>query len=782
MNVLNSSMKKLVIAVILFFALFSSSSSFAADEHEAYDIQSYVNDMQPGWNLGNTFDAVGADETAWGNPRVTKEFIEQIAVQGYNSIRIPVTFDQRMGEGPDYTIDRDFLERVEQAVQWSLEEDLYVMINIHHDSWIWLAEGMDENYDETIARYHSIWTQLSDRFKDYPIELMFESINEPQFWDDSGKHEDYLKELNISFHQIVREAGGNNNIRPLVLPTLNTGSEPEKLEALYDTIIELDDPYLISTVHFYGFWPFSVNIAGHTRFDEETKNDIINTFDRVHNKFTANGIPVIIGEYGLLGFDTDINAIQQGEKLKFFEFMTHYSQEKQLTHMLWDNGQHFGRNSLEWSDEELYNMMKASWETRSGTAESDFIYLKKDEQIEDKEISLDLNGNEFVSLRLNDRNLIEGQDYQLNGDTLIVKSSLLSSLTSSGELGLNAVLIATFNQGADWRFDVITYDTPILDSANGTTSDFAIPTQFNGDQLATMEAIYDDGSFAGPQNWTSFKEFAYTFSPVYDQNKILFKEAFFNEVEDNKEVNLTFHFWSGEKLSYTVVKKGNDVVGVQEDPIPLDISDLADLIEIAEAISNEDNKYTVESFNGLQEAIEHAKSVLETIDTEKDLEEAITTLQTAIDSLVVKKDPIALDVSELADLIETAEAISNEDNKYTEDSFNGLQEAIEHAKSALATIDSEEDLKKAITTLQTAIAGLKETQKPNIKEDPEIGDDENNVAGTPVTDHTKKSTDQEGESLPKTATFMYTNLLAGVVLLVIGAISLLFVKKRRLEQ
>src|SRR5690625_1178994 len=104
MNLLNNLTRNLVIAVILFIVLLLPSLSFAAEEDVDYDIQSYVNEMQPGWNLGNTFDAVGADETAWGNPRVTKEVIEQIAAQGYKSIRIPVTFDQRMEGGPEYTI------------------------------------------------------------------------------------------------------------------------------------------------------------------------------------------------------------------------------------------------------------------------------------------------------------------------------------------------------------------------------------------------------------------------------------------------------------------------------------------------------------------------------------------------------------------------------------------------------------------------------------------------------------------------------------------------------
>src|SRR5690625_3632979 len=216
----------MLIAAFLVIALFLPSSVFAADESEVDDIQEYVNDMQPGWNLGNTFDAVGEDETAWGNPRVTKEFIEQIAAQGYKSIRIPVTFDQRMEGGPDYTIDADFLDRVEQAVEWSLEADMYVMINIHHDSWVWLEEGMHENHDESLARYNAIWTQLSEHFKDYSHKLMFESINEPRFSGSGEDQNEYLYELNTSFYEIVRGSGGNNDVRPLVLPTLDTGSEP----------------------------------------------------------------------------------------------------------------------------------------------------------------------------------------------------------------------------------------------------------------------------------------------------------------------------------------------------------------------------------------------------------------------------------------------------------------------------------------------------------------------------------------------------------------------------
>ena len=116
------SVKKLLFSTILLLALMLPSvSSAAQNSEEKNDIQNYVEAMQPGWNLGNTFDAVGADETAWGNPKVTQEFIKQIADQGYKSIRIPVTFDQRMEEVPNYTIDAEFLNSLDQVIQWSLD-------------------------------------------------------------------------------------------------------------------------------------------------------------------------------------------------------------------------------------------------------------------------------------------------------------------------------------------------------------------------------------------------------------------------------------------------------------------------------------------------------------------------------------------------------------------------------------------------------------------------------------------------------------------------------------
>ncbi|PMR61491.1 cellulase [Verrucosispora sp. ts21] len=526
------------------------------------DAMAYVAAMQPGWNLGNTFDSVGDDETAWGNPRVTEAQLDAIRAQGFNSIRIPVTWSNRHGPAPSYTIDPAWLNRIKEVVGWALDDGFYVMINLHHDSWQWIHE-MPTNRTTVLNRYNALWTQIAAAFRDASPKLHFESVNEPQFANSSGdaQNAQLLHELNVNFHRIVRASGGNNATRMLVLPTLHTSSEQARINELTTTINQLNDRNLIATVHFYGYWPFSVNVAGGTRFDATTQQDLVDAFDRVYNAFVTRGIPVVIGEYGLLGFDRHTGTIQQGEKLKFFEYFGYYARHRQLTTQLWDNGQHFNRTTFVWRDAELINQIKSSWTTRSGTASSDQVYVPRTGSITARTLTLNLNGTTFSGLRQGSTELVRGTDYTVSGNQLTLTASALTRLVGNRAYGVNATLQARFSAGVPWRIDVISHDPPVLSNATGTTASFAIATQFRGDQLATMEARYADGSNAGPHDWTSFKEFDVTFSPDYTGNRITLTDTFFGEVRDGSPVTLTFHFWSGAQVTYRVTKSGTSVTG-----------------------------------------------------------------------------------------------------------------------------------------------------------------------------------------------------------------------------
>jgi hypothetical protein len=346
----------------------------------------------------------------------------------------------------------------------------------------------------------------------------------------------------------------------LVLPSLHTNAEQAPLDALDSTITALNDPNIAATIHSYGFWPFSVNVAGYTRFDAQTQADLTGTFDRVHDTFVSQGVPVILGEYGLLAWDTGIpDTVQHGEALKFFELFGNQARQKQVTTMLWDNGGRFDRAGFEWQDPSLFRQIESSWTTDSATASTDQIFVRAEQEPQDATLTLNLNGNRLTSVLNGKNRLVRGQDYTVNGDQLTIAAATLDRLTQGRGYGVNATLTLRFDDGVPWDVKVITYDTPVLQDATGTTSGLNLSTAFYGDRLATMEAVYADGTNAGPHNWTSYKEYGRTFAPGNGQ--ITLKQEFFAEVNDNSTVNLTFHFWSGETVTYTVTRSGTTVTG-----------------------------------------------------------------------------------------------------------------------------------------------------------------------------------------------------------------------------
>jgi len=518
--------------------------------------------MQPGTNIGNTLDAI-PDETAWGNPPISEALLDHLRAQGFKSIRLPITWSNRHGPAPSYTIDPVFLSRVRQVVDWALARGFYVMINLHHDSWQWINTYPTDRTNVR-NRYIALWTQIAAAFRNHSQKLLFESINEPQFAGTSDDAQNYqlLHELNTEFVRVVRASGGGNSNRLLVLPTLHTNADQGRLDALRTSFAQLNDPNLIATIHFYGFWPFSVNVAGFTRYNAEVEQDLVGTFERTRNTLVANGIPVILGEYLLLSLDyTRPGILQPGEVLKFFEALGFHARTKNITTMLWEAGTILNRQQLQWRDPELMALVKASWTTRSGTASTDELYVPRTGTVPSRTVTLNPNGGTFQGLRQGSTDLVNGRDYTVSGNTLTLTASVMTRLAGNRATGLNATIHARFSQGVPWRISIISYDPPVLSNATGTTSGFTLPAQFRGDKLATMEARYADGSNAGPHNWTSFKEFWVTFQPDYNANGIILKPEFFNEVNDGARVTLTFHFWSGTQITYFVTKSGSSVTG-----------------------------------------------------------------------------------------------------------------------------------------------------------------------------------------------------------------------------
>lgn len=201
-----------------------------------------VRDMGIGINLGNTFEACGdwiaqwsdgsikAYETAWGSPVITKEIIQGYAKEGFGVLRIPIAWSNKMIQDGSCVIDKEWLARITEVVDWTIESGMYAIINIHWDSG-WVSTFPD-NKDECMKQYTAIWTQISDNFKDYSDYLIFESQNEELGWDSvwnkwggtDGKAESYqlVNEINQKFVDIIRSSGGNNEKRHLLISGYQT--------------------------------------------------------------------------------------------------------------------------------------------------------------------------------------------------------------------------------------------------------------------------------------------------------------------------------------------------------------------------------------------------------------------------------------------------------------------------------------------------------------------------------------------------------------------------------
>lgn len=280
----------------------------------------FVKHMGPGLNLGNTLDATGlreyepdADdleyETSWGNPRIDAETFRTMKEAGFKTVRIPVTWEDHLDE--EYRIAEPWLNRVQEVTDMALDEDLYVILDLHHDAWLDLdLEREGEIRDELLA----VWGQIAQRFQNYDERLLFEAMNEPRQRD--GEYEwtpgteelrAMVNRLNEAFVETVRASGGNNRKRYLLLAPYANRHEEEALRGM-----ELpDDNHVIVSVHMYTPHSFCQEEDGDIEWNTgHTAERIAENFQIMNNLFVERNVPVMITEFASLDKDNTSERVE----------------------------------------------------------------------------------------------------------------------------------------------------------------------------------------------------------------------------------------------------------------------------------------------------------------------------------------------------------------------------------------------------------------------------------------------------------------------------------------
>ncbi|TLX78268.1 T9SS type A sorting domain-containing protein [Labilibacter sediminis] len=314
-------------------------------------------DMGVGWNLGNTLDAHGTyasglnTETMWGNPKTTKAMITAVAEKGFKTIRIPVTWYNHVGNSPNYTIDKAWLDRVEEVVNYAFDNNMYVILNTHHEEDDWL-EPTTANKDAAVKQLKKIWGQLATRFKDYGDYLIFETINEPRVhgstneWNGGVASErTVVNAFNKAAVDTIRNSGGNNAKRFLMCPTYAASYTSVALD---DFVVPNNDEKVILSVHVYSPWAFSGTTNDKEWGTAQDKSDLKGVFNTIKTKFIDKNIAVVIGEWGTLKSNVATDRAVHAA------YYTKEALAYKLTPVIWDDGGNFqlmDRDNCDWEYE-----------------------------------------------------------------------------------------------------------------------------------------------------------------------------------------------------------------------------------------------------------------------------------------------------------------------------------------------------------------------------------------------------------------------------------------------
>ncbi|MFR6324676.1 MAG: cellulase family glycosylhydrolase [Ruminococcus sp.] len=334
-----------------------NAQALSGDTLKNADTEAILEDMGLGWNLGNSLDATGGSgldtETSWSNPKTTQALIDKVKSLGFNTVRVPVSWGKHVS-GDNYTIDSAWLARVKEVVDYCYKNDMYVILNIHHDTKS-SASASGAGYYPRSSAYSSsekfvtsVWSQAAEYFKDYDYHLIFETLNEPRLigtgyewwfnkWNIPSEVKDAIdciNKLNQKAVDTIRDTGSNNRGRLIMCPGYDASIDGATVSGFkLPTDISGNKNRIAVSVHAYSPYNFAMNVgSGSTStYTSSIKNELQDLFSTLKSNFRDKGIPVVIGEFG----STDKN--NTAERVKWATDYTALAKKNNIPCVLWDN-------------------------------------------------------------------------------------------------------------------------------------------------------------------------------------------------------------------------------------------------------------------------------------------------------------------------------------------------------------------------------------------------------------------------------------------------------------
>lgn len=360
----------LLMGVSALGAGYASTAVIEANADFEQSAAQLVEDMGFGWNLGNSLDSYSgttlgcqdlSSETSWGNPRSTQALIDGVKASGVNTIRVPVTWYNHMDSS--YRIDGAWMDRVEEVVNYVLNDDMYCILNVHHDTGEngWLrASSTDLETKKEMLR--AIWEQISERFGKYSDKLIFEGFNEildddNEWVNPSLESLGIVNDLNQIFVDTVRASGGNNAERCLIVNTY-AASGNSYVTSNFKLPDDSAENKLIAECHVYQPFYFTSEFYPNETTWQRNKVYLDEQLDAIYNNFVQKGIPAIIGEFGCAYTKDNMDEI-----LSWAKYYVEKCEGYGIPCIYWDNGSQYklyNRNNGNVTQEALLKTMLAA--------------------------------------------------------------------------------------------------------------------------------------------------------------------------------------------------------------------------------------------------------------------------------------------------------------------------------------------------------------------------------------------------------------------------------------
>lgn len=281
------------------FALVLFNTVVFADEKPT-DIHAANKRLGRGINLGNALEA--PKEGEWG-VKLKAEYFQAIEQADFDSVRLPVKWSARAAKEAPYTIDAEFAQRVDWAIDQATANQLNIVVNVHHYG------EMDADPDAHLPRLIGLWEQIAARYKDRPASVYFELLNEPH---------DKLTEAkwNAAIPQLLAVVRKTNPTRPVIVGPGQWNS----IRALEKLELPADDKNLILTIHYYDPFQFTHQKAHWVKGADQwpakawlgtdsERGAVRKSFDQAAAWAKAHDRPVLLGEFGAFsGADMDSRA------------------------------------------------------------------------------------------------------------------------------------------------------------------------------------------------------------------------------------------------------------------------------------------------------------------------------------------------------------------------------------------------------------------------------------------------------------------------------------------